>query len=130
MSYKHVLAAIDLSKSSDVVINNAISIAKNSDALLSLIYVDLIYADYYMALPNAGWSYSMIEDDRRDELTADLQRLAEDADYPIANVLIEMGDLNHNINMKVKELGADLLVCGHHHDFWSRQLSSVKQIFN
>ena len=130
MSYKHILAAVDLSKSSDVVINKAISIAKDSHALLSLIYVDLNYANYYLALPNAGWSNSLIADDRSDELATELKRLAEQADYPISNVLVEMGDLNHKINVKVKELGADLLVCGHHHDFWSRLLSSVKQLVN
>ncbi|MBE8571066.1 universal stress protein, partial [Vibrio sp. OPT46] len=41
MGYKHVLVAVDLSKSSQAVIEKAIMQADNSSSKLSFVYVDV-----------------------------------------------------------------------------------------
>ncbi len=45
MSYKHILVAVNLSQPSDQVISRAVSLAKNIDAKLSFISVDIHHLD-------------------------------------------------------------------------------------
>ena len=133
MSYKHILVAVDLSKSSLAVIDKAVALARGSKSKLSFIYVDANY------ISNIGYATTMglvkpvadqIKADEKEieELQKDLQALAAQVDYPIANTLVVMGKLNDKLQATVKEMDVDLLVCGHHHDFWSRILSSVRKL--
>lgn len=135
MSYKHILVAVDLSKSSTRVINKAVALARSSNAKLSFIYVDASY------ISNIGYTTTMglvkpvtdqvIADEKEvEELQKELQALAEQADYPVANTLVVMGKLTDKLKTTVQQLDIDLLVCGHHHDFWSRLLSSIPKIVN
>ena len=140
MGYKHMLVAVDLSKSSEEVISKAVSLAKDSNAELSFIYVDSDYVTNYMGLSNAGGVSNptlgatvpklVPVDDESYKFQEELQALADQTGYPVANTLVVMGDLNDKLQLTVKELGVDLLVCGHHCDFWSRWLSSVRKLIN
>ena len=140
MSYKHLLVAVDLSKSSDVLISKAVTLAKGSDAKLSLIYVDSNYVSNYMGLSNAGGVSNATLGSLVPKLVPvdasngthqeELQALAEQAGYPVTNALVVMGDLNNKLNLTVKEMEVDLLICGHHHSFWNRLVSSVRQLVN
>jgi len=130
MSYKHILVAVDLSTSSEFIIAKAITLAKDSNAKISLIYVDLDYADNYTGLTYSQFSKLEPVSQRCLSLENELQALTEKISYPITNQLFLKGDLDKNIQVSVKEIGADLLVCGHHHDFWSRLLSSVRKLIN
>ena len=130
MSYKHILVAVDLSKSSELIINKAVSLAKDTGAKISLIYVDVDYTDNYTGLSYTEFTKLEPASQRSNSLEKELHTLAEQTDYPIENTVFVSGDLNKNINETVKELHSDLLVCGHHHDFWSRLLSSVRQLVN
>jgi len=130
MSYKHILVAVDLSTSSEFIIAKAITLAKDSNAKISLIYVDLDYADNYTGLTYSQFSKLEPVSQRCFSLENELQALTEKISYPITNQLFLKGDLDKNIQVSVKEIGADLLVCGHHHDFWSRLLSSVRKLIN
>ena len=130
MGYKHILVAVDLSKSSELIINKAVSLAKDTGAKISLIYVDVDYADNYTGLSYSAFTKLEPTSQRSQSLEKELNTLAEQTDYPIEKTIFVRGDLNININETVQELHADLLVCGHHHDFWSRLLSSVRQLLN
>lgn len=140
MGYKHLLVAVDLSKSSDVLISKAVSLAKGCNAKLSFIYVDSNYVTNYMGLSNAGGVSNptlgsvvpkLVPVDEKSEIyKTELQALAEQAGYPIANTLVVMGDLSDQLQLTVKEMEVDLLICGHHSDFWSRLLSSAGKLIN
>jgi universal stress protein A len=130
MSYKHILVAVDLSDSSEFIINKAVALAKESNAKMSLIYVDVDYADNFTGLSYSEFNKLEPVSSRISSLEKELQALAEKTDYVISNTLFMSGDLNKKIQLTVKDIGADLLVCGHHHDFWSRFLSSVRQLLN
>jgi universal stress protein A len=130
MSYKHILVAVDLSSTSEFIIAKAVSLAKDSNAALSLIYVDVDYADNFTGLSYSEFSKLEPVSGRSVSLEKELQALAEQIDYPITHTLFVTGDLNKKLQVTVKEIGADLLICGHHHDFWSRLLSSVRQLVN
>lgn len=130
MSYKHLLVAVDLSQSSEFILARAAALAKEGNAKISLIYVDVDYADNYTGLSYSQESKLEPVSQRTASLEKELQALAEKIDYPIANRVFLAGDLNKNLQATVKELGADLLVCGHHHSFWSHLLSSARKLVN
>ena len=59
-----------------------------------------------------------------------LANFEEYAGYPITNTLVGSGDLSNEMCDTIKEYKMDLLVCGHHQDFWSKLLSSTRQLIN
>ncbi|WP_372881149.1 universal stress protein [Psychromonas sp.] len=127
MSYKHVLVAIDLNEGSDIVISRAVSLAKNLDAKLSFICVDISH-------PDKGRKYDRVEvkliEDRHAQLVAKLEELAEVTDYPIKNTIVVGGDVEETLMETISKMDVDLLVCGHHHGFWNRWWSSARKLVN
>ncbi|MGB5446515.1 MAG: universal stress protein [Psychromonas sp.] len=130
MGYKHLLVAVDLSPSSELIIAKAVALAKDSNAKISLIYVDVDYADNYTGLSYSEYSQLEPASQRANSLEKELQTLAEKTCYPVTKQVFLTGDLSKNLQLTIEEIGADLLVCGHHHDFWSRLLSSVRKLIN
>ncbi len=129
MSYKHILVAVDLSKSSKVVIDKGVALAKDANCTLSFIFVDVKYVSN-IALRQPKTGKVIVHDDNVQEverLHLQLQELADQVDYPVANTLAVIGDLNEKLHTKIKELDVDLLVCGHHHDLWSNLTTSVNK---
>lgn len=74
MSYKHILAAVDLTSSSQNVIDKAISLAKGGNSKLSLVFVDV--------------DRVVLEPKDKHSLEEKLKTLADQSDYPIP-VIIE-----------------------------------------
>lgn len=129
MSYKHILVAVDLSESSEKVINKGISLAKDANADLSLIFVDVDNISNIGIATLEVASLPSVEE-REKQLKEELQALADKADYQFENVMVVTGDLKIKLTETVKKMNIDLLVCGHHRDFWSRLLSSVRKLVN
>ena len=127
MSYNHILVAVDLTKSSEIVISKAVSLAKEANAKLSFIYVDPNHLS--ISGPRRTSLLAMPEVDHGKE-KQELCALVDQLDYPVENTLVVIGDLEVKLTTAVNQLDADLLVCGHHHDFWSRLLSSVRKLAN
>jgi universal stress protein A len=134
MSYNHILVAVDLTKSSEIVINRAISLAKEANAKLSFICVDAKHMNIsgpggspWFAMPDVE---NAVTDKDQSRLQKELSALVDKLDYPVENTLVVTGDLEVKLTNAVNQLDADLLVCGHHHDFWSRLLSSVRTLVN
>ncbi|MGR5544911.1 universal stress protein [Vibrio sp. PNB22_2_2] len=116
MSYVHILVAVDLSDSSRAVIDKAISIAKDANSKLSFVFVD----------------HDRVALESKDEqkLMQELQSLAEQSDYPVAETMVVIGDLHIKLAGIAKEHNIDLVVCGHHHKFMSRLFSSIPTLAN
>lgn len=116
MNYKHILVAVDLSQSSQIVIDKAISLAKGANCKLSFVFVDV--------------DKVVLAQKEKLTLQKELQTLADQSDYPITDTLVVIGDLHIKLSGIVKEMDIDLVVCGHHHTFLSRLFSSVPKLAN
>ncbi|MGP8306772.1 universal stress protein [Vibrio sp. YIC-376] len=116
MSYKHILVAVDLSQTSKAVIDKAIGQARESNSKLSFVYVDV--------------DRVILEPREEHKLHAELQVLADECEYPVADIAVVLGDLHTKLQGIVKKDDIDLVVCGHHHNLLSRFFSSVPKVAN
>lgn len=128
MSYKHFLVAIDLSEDSKLLVDKAVALAKPLAAEISFIHIDLNYAELYTGLIDIN--LADIQTHSVEESQQQLQILANYAQYPIKHTLVGSGDLSNEIREAIRERNVDLIVCGHHQDFWSKLLSSTRQLIN
>ncbi|MDA0150083.1 MULTISPECIES: universal stress protein [Vibrio] len=128
MSYQHILVAIDLSEDSKYLVEKAVALAKPLEADVSFIHIDVNYAELYTGLIDIN-----LAETQHQALVASqeqLQQLADHANYPIKHTLIGSGDLSNELCENIAEYQVDLVVCGHHQDFWSKLLSSTRQLIN
>ncbi|MGF1681230.1 universal stress protein [Photobacterium minamisatsumaniensis] len=116
MSYKHILVAVDLSESSQTVIDKAISLATGTNCKLSFVFVDV--------------DRVVLARKEEQTLQQELQTLADQSDYPVEETLVVIGDLHIKLSTIVKKMDVDLVVCGHHHKFMSRLFSSIPKLAN
>ncbi|OBX81828.1 universal stress protein UspA [Haemophilus aegyptius] len=126
--YKHILVAVDLSEESPVLLKKAVGIAKRHDAKLSIIHVDVNFSDLYTGLIDVNMS--SMQDRISTETQKALLDLAESVDYPISEKLSGSGDLGQVLSDAIEQYDVDLLVTGHHQDFWSKLISSTRQVMN
>lgn len=126
--YKHVLVAVDLSEESPVLLKKAVGIAKRHEAKLSIIHVDVNFSDLYTGLIDVNMS--SMQDRISTETQKALLDLAESADYSISEKLSGSGDLGQVLSDAIEQYDVDLLVTGHHQDFWSKLMSSTRQVMN
>lgn len=128
MAYKHILIAVDLSPESHLLVDKAVSLARPYDAKLSLIHVDVNYSDMHTGLIDINLS----ETRQRisEETFQALNDLADKAGYPVSKVLNGRGDLADILEDVIIEHDVDMVVCGHHKDFWSKLASSARRLIN
>lgn len=126
--YKHVLVAVDLSEESTFLLEKAIKMAKGNDAKLSIIHVDVNFSDLYTGLIDVNMV--SMQDRIAIESHSALTQLADQADYPIEERLSGSGDLGQVLTDAISQYNIDLLVTGHHQDFWSKLMSSTRQLMN
>ncbi|EIJ67242.1 MULTISPECIES: universal stress protein UspA [Pasteurellaceae] len=126
--YKHVLVAVDLSDESNMILKKAAEVAKRHDAKLSIIHVDVNFSDLYTGLIDVNMS--SMQDRISTETQQALMELAEHVGYPVAEKLSGSGDLGQVLSDAVEKYEVDLLVTGHHQDFWSKLMSSTRQLMN
>lgn len=128
MSYQHILVAVDLSEDSKILVDKAVALAKPIGAEVSFIHIDVNYAELYTGLIDinlAETQHQAIEASQQQ-----LQKFAEHANYPIKHTLVGSGDLGNELCDTIREFNVDIVVCGHHQDFWSKLLSSTRQLIN
>ena len=94
----------------------------------SLIHVDVNYSDLYTGLidVNLGDMQKRISEETHHALS----ELSTGAGYPITETLSGSGDLGQVLVDAIKKYDMDLVVCGHHQDFWSKLMSSARQLIN
>lgn len=126
--YKHILVAVDLSEDSVLLLRKGAEIAKQHNAKLSLIHVDVNFSDLYTGLIDINMS-SMQKSVAEDTVSA-LEKLAQQIEYPVSECLNGSGDFSQVIEEAVEKYQIDLLVTGHHQDFWSKFMSSTRQVMN
>lgn len=126
--YQHILVAVDLSEESDILIKKAVGIAKRHQAKLSIIHVDVNFSDLYTGLVDVNMS--SMQEEMSNESHQALLQFADNADYPISERLSGNGDLVQALSDAIKKYNVDLLVAGHHQDFWSKLMSSTRQVMN
>ncbi|WP_127959243.1 universal stress protein UspA [Serratia microhaemolytica] len=128
MAYKHILIAVDLSPESKVLVEKGVSMARAFSADISLIHVDVNYSDLYIGLIDAtpGDMQKRINEETHQALA----ELSQHAAYPVSEVLSGRGDLAQVLIDAIKKYDIDLVLCGHHQDFWSKLMSSARQLIN
>ncbi|MBD3707153.1 universal stress protein UspA [Enterobacter hormaechei] len=128
MAYKHILIAVDLSPESKVLVDKAVSMARPYNAKVSLIHVDVNYSDLYTGLidVNLGDMQKRISEETHHALS----ELSTNAGYPITETLSGSGDLGRCWLMRLRNTIWTSVVCGHHQDFWSKLMSSARQLIN
>ncbi len=128
MAYHHILIAVDLTPQSQILVNKAVALARPFQADISLIHVNLNYNLFYTGMTEANLGYTY-EDVTRETHEA-LNKMADSAGYPVRKVLNGRGDLSRNLSHMIEKYHIDLVVCGHHQDFWSKLISSARPLLN
>lgn len=108
--YNHVLAAIDLTESTEQVIAHAKELAQSFDARLSLIHV-------VEPLPAYGYAFMTpndIEADLLKEAKVQVKNYGEKHGIEEKDQCVEIGLAKASILEKVKDDGVDLIVIGTH----------------
>lgn len=128
MSYNHILVAVDLSPESQLLVDKAVALAKPHNGKVSLIHVDVNYSDLYTGLidVNLGDMQKRISEETSQALTA----LSKKTDYPISETLSGSGDFVQVLEDAIHQYQVNLVICGHHQDFWSKLMSSARQLIN
>lgn len=128
MGYKHILVAVDLSADSEVLVQKGAALAAPLGAKLSLIHIDVNYAQLYTGLIDIN----MVDVRHRmaEEAQAQLNVLAKQSGVSVTHTFVGSGDLADEITDSISNFGIDLVICGHHQDFWSTLISSAKQLIN
>ncbi|RQW62202.1 universal stress protein [Vibrio viridaestus] len=128
MIYQHILVALELSEDSKKLIDKAISFAQAAQADISFIHVDGTIGDISTELIDIQADKTARPlNDRANEMLRELQAYP---DCPIQKFLVGTGDLGDKLAGTIIENDFDLLVCGHHHDFWSNIVSYSRHLIN
>jgi nucleotide-binding universal stress UspA family protein len=128
MKYKHILVALEVSEDSNVLINRAGSLAEQFDAEVSFIHIDGTHGEIYPELVDIKESSD--ECPLNTHVLEQLKEFEGSAQYPIKHFLVGTGDLSTKLQDAILEHKVDLLICGHHHDFWSNLVSYSKHLIN
>lgn len=128
MNYKHILVALELSEDSHLLIDKAVNLAKQFDAEVSFIHVDGTHGEIYPELVDIQVENN---DTPVNEHTIEqLQAFERYTDCKIKHCFVGTGNLSDKFKGAISDSKVDLLICGHHHDFWSNLLSYSKHLIN
>jgi len=130
MSYKHILVAVDLTDESRKLVEKATKLAKSLNADLSLIHID---ASFTETKAERIVARQLDKEQGVDNLVMKnaqelLASLKDSAGYPIRDTLISSGNIDDELDKAVQIHNIDLLICGHHQDFWHLFMSSAKKV--
>lgn len=128
MSYKHILVAVDLNPSSRQILNKALDLAKLSGATLSLIHLELTYGEDFQRRMVDNELNQQLEKAIHHQDQVLFNQLLQDIDFPIRHIHTGRGDIADTIEQLIQAEAIDLVVCGHHHDFWHTWHSSSGEL--
>ncbi|WP_114785300.1 universal stress protein [Vibrio tetraodonis] len=128
MQYQHIMVALELSDDSNILIERAIFMAKQHNADISFIHLDGSHGEIYPELIDI---HSDTNVRPVNELAMKKLRSFEaNVDFPIRHFLVGTGNLANKLSETIENYRVDLLLCGHHQDFWSKILSYSRQLIN
>ncbi|WP_261817937.1 universal stress protein [Vibrio gallicus] len=128
MRYKHILVALELSKECQTLINKASLIAEQFNSKLSFVHVDGSHGEIYPELIDLQATDS--EPPLKKRSVEQLSSLIKSTQYPVSHIWVGTGDLSEKVEHMVNDNHIDLIICGHHHDFWSRIVSYSKHLID
>lgn len=128
MAYQHIVIATDLSEDAEILLDRGAKLAGALNAKLSLIYIDVHHTGYYAELGVGSYDYTHHTFSERAKKI--LETIKNQSAYPVDEIIIGRGELTEELNTAVKEKGFDLIIFGHHRDFWGRLMSSTRQAIN
>ncbi|MCE0493897.1 universal stress protein [Vibrio salinus] len=129
MCYQHILVALELSEDSNkVLINKATDLAESVNAEVSFIHIDGTLGEIYPELMDIQEH----PDDRplNEYSNEQLHLVQKHTDFPIKHFLVGTGELADKLGEVIGEYGFDVLICGHHHTFWSNIVSYSRKVIN
>ena len=126
MSYSNILVAVAVTPENQQLLAKAVSIARPVKGHISLITLASDPEMYnQLAAP-------MLEDLRsvmQEETQSFLDKLIQDAGYPVDKTFIAYGELSEHILEVCRKYHFDLVICGNHnHSFFSRASCSAKRV--
>lgn len=127
-TYQHILVAIDLRGDNNPVLAKAIALAKTHSAKLSVIHVDVDLREIYTEMIDID--IGELQDHALTETRKKMDLVLAGLGFPLEKKLVISGDLGEQVNEAIARYGIDLLVCGHHQNFWSLLISSARQLMN
>ncbi|HBI11346.1 MAG TPA: universal stress global response regulator UspA [Franconibacter pulveris] len=128
MAYHHILVAVDLSPESQLLVHKAVALARAWESELFLIHVDINYSEIYSSLVEAEFRHE--QEAIAQETQQNLNLLVDKAGYPIREIINGKGDLVQALDEAIHQYGIDLVVCGHHQDFWNTLKSPARQLIH
>ncbi len=111
--YKHILAAIDLAPNEPRVLEQAIELSKQNDAVLSLVHVVEHVASIYIS-ESSFPEIPDIEQRLTQAAEKNLEKTKLDYQIPDTEPYVRVGTAKHEIVDLAKEINADLIVIGSH----------------
>ena len=127
-TYQHILVAIDLRADNHPVLDKAIALAKTHSAKLSVIHVDVDLREIYTEMIDID--IGELQEHALTETRKKMEQVLAGLGFPLEKKLVISGDLGEQVNEAIARYGIDLLVCGHHQNFWSLLISSARQLMN
>ncbi|MDG3088476.1 universal stress protein [Vibrio hannami] len=128
MTYKHILVAVDLSDESSILVDKAAGLASAVGAKLSLIHVDVVQDDDFTRQIVNSLVAENDDNPLMKKLHAQLTALKNNVSCDVENTLISCGGLSEELERVVEAYDIDLIVSGHHQDFWHTVNSSAKRM--
>lgn len=126
MSYKNILLAVDFSDESEKLALKAAEIAQQHQAKLYFIHVNINFSDLYSGLIEID--FEKMNEYALQNGQKEFEKLKQKVSYPIEKCIIATGDLGEVIQEAIADYNIDLLVVGHHRDFWSKFFSASKEM--
>ncbi|WP_375750463.1 universal stress protein [Vibrio sp. HN007] len=128
MSYKHILVAVDLSDESRLLVEKAANLASAVGGKLSLIHIDVVQDDDFTRSIVNSLVAENGDNKLMKKLHAQLTDLKTNAPCEVEHTLVSCGGLVDELERAVEAYEIDLIVSGHHQDFWHTVSSSAKQM--
>ncbi len=126
--YNHILVALDLEADNHTLLARACNLARSLDAQLSVIHVDVDLHELYSELIDID--IVSAQSDALNQTRQKLDAALEIVDYPWSKRLLVCGDMVEQVVDAVREYQIDLLMCGHHQNFWRQMFSASRQLLN
>ena len=132
MSYKHILVAVDFAKENRFIVEKAVKLARALGSKVSLIHLDEHISDEadFGGLIDTELAGIVPAYPTTEELRKKLDVLVAGIDYPFEHKILTKGNIAHGLEDSVVNDEVDLIVCGHHHNFWSRLKPSSRDLLN
>lgn len=128
MNYRHILVAIELSEDSHLLVNRAVFLAQLLQADVSFIHIDGSHGEIYPEIFNI--THEQTQAPINQNTLKQLKAFETKANFPIKHMFIGTGDLSEKLEKLVLDRQIDLVICGHHHDFWSKIVSYARGLIH